>query len=205
QDALARARALAPGDPTIAALLDEADGAIAMGGGQRGGDGFSEFGEVMTKHYPSHRGAGTPDPTGSVRAAGAISAAAARAIAAAERARDRAAAPGYDASGTGEIDPDLEGGELGRDDADEDEPVEPPPPRAATQDVGDLDVVEVEARDLIGGGGRVQMRGRSFVQPEYIEEATIAEPAPAGLADDPTERGREDTPPPEPRPGRAQA
>src|SRR5262249_2081505 len=110
QDALARARALAPGDPTIAALLDEADGATAMGGGQR--DGFSEFGEVMTKHYPSHRGAGTPDPTGSVRAAGAISAAAARAIAAAERARDRAAAPGYDASGTVEIDPDLEGVEL---------------------------------------------------------------------------------------------
>src|SRR6185437_3930326 len=63
-DALTRARTLAPGDPTIAALIEEADAQIAAGGGRRGGMGmgFGDFGDSMTKHYPSHRGGGPGEP-----------------------------------------------------------------------------------------------------------------------------------------------
>jgi tetratricopeptide (TPR) repeat protein len=60
-EALARARQLAPGNASIAALLAEAeiarDGASTPGD-RTGGLGYVDLGDSMTKHYPSHQGEG---------------------------------------------------------------------------------------------------------------------------------------------------
>jgi tetratricopeptide (TPR) repeat protein len=58
-EALTRARQLAQGDPSIAALLAEAEIArdgSSPGAGPGGGLGYVDLGDSMTKHYPSHQG-----------------------------------------------------------------------------------------------------------------------------------------------------
>ncbi|HTJ45603.1 MAG TPA: tetratricopeptide repeat protein, partial [Kofleriaceae bacterium] len=185
-DALMRARSLAPGDPQIAKLASEADAAISAGGGRRGGMGFGDFGDSMTKHYPTHRGTapGEPGSKGFTKPT----------LAGVRAPQPAPSLDIGDKSGTVEIDPELEGVEVGRAYDLDDDVADPPPPRAATEDVADADVVEVEAREL-------RLRGKSFAPPPndyHDEQATIAERPQAGAA-----RGRglgplDETPQPEP-------
>ncbi|MCE9578517.1 MAG: tetratricopeptide repeat protein, partial [Deltaproteobacteria bacterium] len=202
-EALERARSLAPGDPGIAALAKEGALAIASGGGGRGA-GYGDFGDSMTKHYPSHQGDGKSGPSSSgsfTRPANVVT----RAIA--------ARVPPGDHSGTVELDPELEGVELEA----ADELAEPPPPRAHTEDLGDDDVVEdddvsdddvveVEASELIAGGARAQLRGPSYAADDYVEDqATVAERPPSArgaVRDRALDRAihERETPRPEPRP-----
>jgi Tfp pilus assembly protein PilF len=194
-EALDRARSLAPGDPSIAALAKEGALAIASGGAR--GAGYGDFGDSMTKHYPSHQGDGKSGPSSS----GSFTR---PSVAARERPRPTRGGPSPH-TGTVEIDPELEGVELDPVDA----LADPPPPRPHTEDLGDDDVVddddveadpddvvEVEAAELIAGGDRAQLRGPSYAARDDLDEQTVAERPPSA-------RGRivheQDTPPPEPR------
>jgi tetratricopeptide (TPR) repeat protein len=55
-ETLTRAKQLAPGDPSIAALLAEAEIAREGSAPGVGGLGYVDLGDSMTKHYPSHQG-----------------------------------------------------------------------------------------------------------------------------------------------------
>ena len=139
-DTLTRARKLAGGDPSIAALLEEAKLAQAAAGPPA-------FGEVdsMTKHYPSHRGDGA---SGSGRS-GSFTKPIDRRRAPAD---DRTPSPDNlrvgDKSGTVELDPELEGVEL-----DDDDVVEAPG-GTGSMEVSDDDLVELDDDDDDGRGGR---------------------------------------------------
>src|SRR5689334_4101801 len=63
-ETLNRARQLAPADPSIAALMKEAEIAREGSSPNAGGLGYVDLGDSMTKHYPSHQG---NEPTGSDR------------------------------------------------------------------------------------------------------------------------------------------
>lgn len=67
REALLRARSMAPGDPSIAALLAETELAISSGGNRLPSAGDAD---PQTKHYPTHRGAKDP---GAPRASAASS------------------------------------------------------------------------------------------------------------------------------------
>lgn len=126
-ESLERARKLAGGDPTIAAVLGEAKAAQAAAAPAPWSDG-----ESMTKHYPTHRGEG-----GAGRTSGSYT----KPI---ERRRPVDATPPPetlrvgDKSGTVELDPELEGVEL------EDDDLADPPEATSSVEVLDADMVELD-------------------------------------------------------------
>ena len=171
-DTLTRARKLAGGDPSIAALLEEAKLAQAAAGPPA-------FGEVdsMTKHYPSHRGDGA---SGSGRS-GSFTKPIDRRRAPAD---DRTPSPDNlrvgDKSGTVELDPELEGVEL-----DDDDVVEAPG-GTGSMEVSDDDLVELDDDDDDGRGGRDEKTraGRPRSSQPARSGGPVARPSPVGSSPD---------------------
>jgi tetratricopeptide (TPR) repeat protein len=128
-ECLERARKLAGGDPTIAALLEEARVAQAAAG-----PGLWNDGDSMTKHYPTHRGEGA--------AGSGASGSHTRPIDRRRPPADATPPPETlrvgDKSGTVELDPELEGVEL------EDDDVAEPPESTSSVEVLDDDLEEVD-------------------------------------------------------------
>ncbi len=166
-EALERARGLAHGDPTIAALLAEARNLVATEGGRATlPPGNAEL-DGNTKHYPSHRG-GEVDGGGR---SGTFTKPVALKGGAERRSTDRVSSPSIehlavgDRSGTVEVDPERDG--LGDDDDGLGELIEPPsftaPTGSSSIIIDDADLVEVDPED----------NGR----PARRDNAAVSEPA----------------------------
>jgi tetratricopeptide (TPR) repeat protein len=204
-ESLERARELAHGDPTIAALLAEARHAVEVDASRTtGADGLADL-DGDTKHYPSHRGgegAGSGRPgsvTRPVQAKGGRPGGA------------RPASPSLDhlhvgdSSGTVEVDPDREGLEV--DDDDLGDAIDPPSydvggsGEAQSIIVDDADLIELEP-DEVSRPGQAAARAPAASLPARVsappaaERAVPAERAPApvvplfGTSSDPTRGGR---------------
>jgi len=148
RESLLRARSMAPGDPSIAALLAEADVAIASGGAR-----LPSIGDVdpATKHYPSKR-------DGRREAASPSSSSFTRPSLSSRRPAVAAPLVAAERTGTVEIDPEMSGVEIVDDDDSLDEVIDPPVPDR-TGDLAPEDLTEIdEATDA---------RARSL--PEFLD------------------------------------
>ncbi|HVV82438.1 MAG TPA: hypothetical protein VHE35_05135, partial [Kofleriaceae bacterium] len=146
-ESLERARELAHGDPTIAALLAEARHAVAVDASRTTGDGATEA-DGDTKHYPTHRGG---DASGQGRSGSFTKPlqVARGAGTGGRRTTERSSSPSLDHldvgdnSGTVEVDPDHEGVEV--DDDELGELIDPPSNGGSVSIiVDDSDLLEVE-------------------------------------------------------------
>jgi tetratricopeptide (TPR) repeat protein len=182
-EALARARGLAPGDPAIAALAAEA-GRAASAGPRRpvAAPTFGEPADSATKHYPSSREEETArEPRRNLPPL---------------RSAPTEAEFAERGGSTMEIDPGRDSvqvlddlaSDLGADDAALDQELAAtaavgpsrgrPAKRGSTVDVGDDDVIDVDAGEVLGRG-KAALRGPSVLADDYDDEqATMIDAQP---------------------------
>jgi len=198
-EALERARELAHGDPTIAALLAEARNVVASDAGRTTGtDGETEA-DGATKHYPTHRGG---DGIGHGRSGSFTKPLAVGKHGGERRTTERQTSPSLDhldvgdSSGTVEVDPDREGVEV--DDDELGELIDPPADGASSIIVDDADMVELDPDEVSRPGGAADRSTRRApaVAPPPAAAAAPVERAPApvvplfGGSADPTRGNR---------------
>ncbi|MCA9674179.1 MAG: hypothetical protein KC464_03975, partial [Myxococcales bacterium] len=164
REVLMQARALAPGDPSIAALVAETDLAIASGGNRlpSGADG-----DPQTKHYPTHRGVrdgllphhGAPGSQSFTRPTQV------------DAIPGAASAP-FERTGTVEIDPEESGIELVDDDLGD--VIDPPSPSGRTSVLVDDDLVEVADDDVLDADELLDPSGSRSIDLGGSSRETVA-------------------------------
>ncbi len=179
REALMRAKGLAPGDPSISALVAETEVAIASGGSKLPASPV----EAATKHYPTHRGTSpegrgeAPRPTAPARAPVSSSftkpaAPPSSSFTKPEPIRGRAGYQPPERTGTMEIDPDESGIELVDDDLGD--VIDPPSP--VGDDTGVLEVDDLDMVEDSVSGPRAQPAGKPKQAPRGSDDTRGGKP-----------------------------
>lgn len=186
-DALERARGLAHGDPTIAALLAEARNLVASDAARAPGGEGGDL-DADTKHYPTHRGG---EAAGSGRPGSLTKPVTVGKAGGERRGTERQSSPSLahldigDSSGTVEVDPEREGLEI--DDDELGDVIEPPSAGgSASIIIDDSDLVEVDPDEpsrpglrARGGAAVAAAVERERAPVRAPERAPVVERAPA--------------------------
>jgi len=177
REVLLRARSMAPGDPSVAALVAETELAISSGGSKLP----PQTGDAATRHYPSHRGGSEPPRPESARGpaprVGASSSSFTRPEVAG-LARGRGMPPPAERTGTVEIDPEESGIELIDDDLGE--VIDPPSVGDDTSvlEMDELDVVSEDSRPArLPAGKGISRPGAEDTRagrPQHVAKASAA-------------------------------